>query len=509
DVYNIQGVMKAIGIPDYQIRLLYTVKYLAVSALGAAAGLALSFPLGTLLLKSASRNIILSERKMIPVHFVCAFLTAALIVLFCWFCTRKIRSFSPIDAIRSGETGERYTGKGLFGLNRSRLAPPLFLAVNDISGGLKRYASMLAIFTIGILLVTIPSNTINTLSSDRLVTLFNMAECDHVITREALLSFGGSNKEYLLSGLEDIKNTLAENGIEAEVFQELVFRMNVSRGDLSFSSLAFQSIGDVTTDRYVYIDGTPPQNSGEIALSYLTAENIGAKIGDDVRITVDGQTRTYLLTAINQSLNNNGEAVRFHPDAELDYSRCVGSFGIQIRYTGHPDKKELDHYLELLRSLYPDDDIRPAGEYINLMIGDVAGQFDSIRSLIFGIVLCINLLVTVLMVKSFITKEKGEIALLRAIGFSSVSLIAWQAMRIGLVLLLAAVLGALLSTPLTRLMIEPIFRMMGAYSISFEIRVFEVYIVCPLIIFIAATAAAALSACQLKKIPASEVSNIE
>ena len=43
---------------------------------------------------------------------------------------------------------------------------------------------MLVIFTLGILLIIIPINTINTLKSDKLLSWFSMAECDHVISVE-------------------------------------------------------------------------------------------------------------------------------------------------------------------------------------------------------------------------------------------------------------------------------------------------------------------------------------
>lgn len=44
------GVMKAVGIPDYKIRGLYIVKYLAISTAGSVIGLILSVPFGSLLI---------------------------------------------------------------------------------------------------------------------------------------------------------------------------------------------------------------------------------------------------------------------------------------------------------------------------------------------------------------------------------------------------------------------------------------------------------------------------
>ncbi|MDE7270361.1 MAG: ABC transporter permease, partial [Acetatifactor sp.] len=143
------------------------------------------------------------------------------------------------------------------------------------------------------------------------------------------------------------------------------------------------------------------------------------------------------------------------------------------------------------------------------MIGDVAAQLDSVKTLILSIVLGINILVAVLMVKSFITREKSAIALLKALGFQNNSLTLWQTLRIGIVLMVSVLTGAFLSTPLSSLIITPIFKMMGAYSIEYEIRAVEVYVMYPLIVLAATALAAFISAQGLRKISSSEISNNE
>lgn len=163
----------------------------------------------------------------------------------------------------------------------------------------------------------------------------------------------------------------------------------------------------------------------------------------------------------------------------------------------------------MLERLYPNAKVYTSGEYINYMIGDIASQLDSVKLLILSIVLGINMLVAVLMVKSFITKEKGEIALLKAIGFKNSSLILRQTMRIGIVLLVSVITGALVSVPLSSPIITPVFRMMGAYSIKYEIRPLEVYVIFPLIVLAATALAAFISAQGLRKIASSEISGNE
>ena len=101
------GVMKAIGICNPKIRGLYITKYFAVSMVGGITGFFLSIPFGELLLQKLSQNIILPGSSNYFINLACAFSVVVIVLLYCYFCTRKIKRFSPIDAIRNGENGER------------------------------------------------------------------------------------------------------------------------------------------------------------------------------------------------------------------------------------------------------------------------------------------------------------------------------------------------------------------------------------------------------------------
>ncbi|MBD5112248.1 MAG: ABC transporter permease [Ruminococcaceae bacterium] len=503
------GVMKAIGIKNFAIRGLYVVKYFAIAVIGTAVGLGLSFPFSRIMLNGVTQKIVISGEDNFLINIGAAILAGAAVVLFSYLCTRKIRKFSPIDAIRSGETGERFKKKGFLRLGKSRIPTVTFMALNDIFSGIKSYVSMIIIFILGTLLVIIPVNTINTLRSDKLITTFNMVESDHVISQELLFNPNEDNKAMVERKFSEVREMFSENGIEVDVFQEIMFLSNISKGEKRTNSVSFQGIGGVTADMYTYLEGTSPQNVHEVALTYIVADRIGAEIGDDVEIKVGEDTRTYTVTAIYQSMNNMGEGVRFHQNAELDYNYAAGCFGLQVNYKDNPDKAELAERKKLLEKLYPEANIYTPGEYIGYMIGNVAEQLDSMKVLILSIILGINALVALLMVKSFITKEKSEIALMKAIGFKNNPLTLIQTMRIGIVLLISVIVGALISSPLTPLIITPFFKMMGAYSITYDIRAVEVYVVYPLIMLGITALAAFVSAQGLRKISSSEISNNE
>lgn len=417
------GVMKAIGIKNFAIRGLYIAKYFAIAVVGTAVGLAASLPLSRLMISGVSQKIVISSGDNFPINIGAAILAGIIVVLFSYLCTRPIRRFSPINAIRSGETGERYKKKGVLRLGGSHLPTVVFMALNDIFSGIKSYLSMVLIFILGTLLVIIPTNTINTLRSDQLISMFNMVESDHIISQELMFNPNEDNKAMVEQRFSEIREMFAESDIDIDVFQEIMFSANVSIGEKRTNAISFQGMGGVTTDMYTYLEGTPPQNVHEVALTHLTAGQIGAEVGDDVEIKLGDDTRTYTVTAINQSMNNMGEGLRFHQDAELDYSYAVGGFGIQVNYKDDPDNAALAERKAMLEKLYPDATVYTPGEYIGYMIGNVADQLDGMKVLILIIILGINALVAVLMVKSFITKEKSEIALLKAIGFKNNALI--------------------------------------------------------------------------------------
>lgn len=503
------GVMKAIGIANRKIRGLYVVKYFAISAVGSGLGLLLSIPFGRMMLASLSQNIMMETDGNLMWNVLCAVAAASVVVWFAYTCTRKIKGFSPMDAIRGGENGERYRGKSVLSFRWSRMPAVLFLALNDILSGIRRYLALILIFMIGILLVIIPVNAMNTLQSDHLLTWFSMAPCDHVISKEQLFNENSGNRALIQDQLDKIRKQLSEHGIQAQVYEEVLFRMGISFEDQKESSLAFQGVGDITADRYVYLEGSAPRDDSEIGISHLIAKRLGAQIGDTVLIQYGAQQRPYLVTAIFQTMNNLGEGIRFSEKDELDYRLVFGSFGVQIRYTDDPDAAQLKHRKEQLAEWFADYEVYTAGEYVNVMIGDISGQLKGMKYLILMVVLCINMLVTVLMVKSFLTKEKGEIAMLKALGFKNISLAVWQTLRIGIVLFTASAIGTVLSAPLSQIAIGPVFQMMGAQSITFDIRPLEVYVLYPLIVFAVTMLSGMCAALQVRKIPASDASDIE
>lgn len=217
------GVMKAIGIGNFKIRGLYLVKYMGLSLIGAAIGLVLGFPFGKMLMSVSSPSIIIGNQSPVLVNILCAVLVIAVILLFCYGCTGRVKKLTPIDAIRNGQTGERFRKKSLMSLRKSRFPMSPFLALNDIVSSPRRYGIITLTFFLCLSLLLILSATVSTMNSNRLATAFGWADCDiyldNKILSDCMLEDG---HERLEKHLDEMEQALAENGIPAKCYQEMV-----------------------------------------------------------------------------------------------------------------------------------------------------------------------------------------------------------------------------------------------------------------------------------------------
>ncbi len=504
------GVMKAIGISNFKIRGLYLVKYAGLSAIGAVIGLALSFPFGEMLMSVSSQTIIIGNSNPIILNVLCAVLVVAVILLFCYGCTGRVRNMTPIDAIRNGQTGERFRKKSLMSLGKSKLPVTPFLALNDIISSPKRYSIITLTFVLCLSLIFMLSNTVATMNSDRLSTTFGCADCDIYMDSKMIMEcMLDDGHERLSKHLDSIEKKLAENDIQAKCFQEMLFSLPVSNGENERNISIYHGTG-TTMDMYDYTAGAMPQYTNEIAITRLSAERLKVDIGDTVTIkTIDGDKK-YIITAFFQSMNMQGDGIRLHSDEEINYVQAQGGMGTQLIFTDNPDSKEIERRIEEIQRIFPDyENIKTCADMTSDMLG-VTETLTAVKYLVTVLTIVLAALITVLMERSFIAKEQGEIALMKAVGTRNVKIYGYHTLRFLFVGIIAVIIAEIFAMPLTHLCIDPIFKMMGMeLAVDYITNPIELYLIFPLVIIITTTASAFLTSLYTKKIKSSDTANIE
>ncbi len=505
------GVMKAIGIGNRKIRGLYLVKYMGLSVLGAVIGLIFSFPFGEMLMSISSMTIILTNQKPVMINILCAMLVIAVILLFCYGCTGKVKKMTPIDAIRNGQTGERFRKKSLMSLEKSKLSSTTFLAVNDIVSAPRRYSIVTITFMLCMSLLLMLSNTVATMKSGSLITTFGMTEYDVSLSLEkqfmGYLTEGGEKQ--IEADLAEIEKTLEENGMSADVSTEIQFVLSVEHNGKKINPPIMKATG-TTADVYEYTEGKAPEYPNEIAITKISAEKIDAQIGDTVTIkTFDGD-KEFIITAYFQSMLSMGDGVRVHQDAELNYIDAQGGMGAMITFEDDPDYDEILRRVEKIEELLPEyGEVTTCKEIIAEMLG-VTETLNSIKSMVIILTIVLTTLITVLMERSFIAKEQGEIALLKAIGTRNSKIYRYHALRFGVIGLMAVIISEIVSLPLTKLCIDPVFRMMGLETgVKYTTNPIEMLVIIPLTVLATTTVSAYLTSLYTRKIKSSDTAGIE
>ena len=504
------GVMKAIGIPNLKIRGLYLVKYAVLAVVGAAIGLALSFPFSDLLIRVSSTSIIMTSLNPFFVNFCCALLVIGVILLFCFGCTGKVKKMSPIDAIRNGQTGERFRKKSLMSLGRSKLSATGFLAANDIVSSPKRYGIMILTFLLCLSMVLILSSTVCTMKSGVLNGAFGFAEYHVTLpgytNPDAYAIEGG--REIMKENHAKLEKALAEERIPAVCYQQTILTLPVTHGDMEHSPTVYQGTG-TTMDLYEYTAGTAPQRANEIAITRNTAAKLDAGIGDTVTITTLDGDQEYIITAYYQAMQSFGDGLLLHVDADVNYVQSVGITDVMVLFPDDPGKEEIQRRMDVIRELYPECEVKTCEEIVSDML-IVTDAMDAMKYLVAVLTILLTALVTVLMERSFIEKEKGEIALLKAIGTRNSKIYAYHTLRFTFVGIITVIVGEILAMPLTHLCLDPIFKMMGMeLGVNYVINPLEMYLIFPGIILATTAVSAFLTALYTRNIKSSDTANIE
>lgn len=502
------GVMKAIGLPDPQIRGLYLGKYLLLAIVGAFIGFFGSIPFSELLLNSVSQTMVLGNEDSLLINALCCILVVGIILAFCYSCTAKVKKFTPVDAIRSGTTGERFQKKGLLRLSKTPGKPTVFLALNDVLSQPRRFGAVILTLFLCLSLVLMLTTSVNTLKSSGLVPAFDMTRFHLACSAGYDFHLTPDGNRLMREELKESEALLKQGGIDCRCYAEVDLTLLLLYKGNKHTTFVSQGLG-TTTDQYTYFNGSAPSRTGEIALTEIVADALDADIGDTVIMQIGEENREFLVTGFYQSMMNMGNSARVHEDEPISYEYLTNSWNMQIEFPDDPSEAEIQSRGEKIKEILDVDKVETEAEFVDSMIG-MAQTLESVRLLMMAVSLVVTILITVLIGHSFIAKERSDIAILKAVGFRDGQIVSWQALRFVISCIIATILALVFHMPLMKLAIAPIFSAMGAsFGIEFEIIPMEVYCIYPALFLMITTVSAFLTAQHIRTVQTNECSNID
>ncbi|MBQ6230545.1 MAG: ABC transporter permease [Eubacterium sp.] len=501
DAFKEIGIMKAIGIKDKRIRRMYIVKYAILTIAGAIAGLIVSIFVSGMLVKSSMDVMVIKNGANSIIAMLLASVLMVLLIIFAAYrSTKKVKKMKPMDAIRNGADGQRFKKKGLIRLKKKRMKTTSFLALNDITVGWKKFLIPMLTSVVGAWLMIMPATTVNTLTSDKVAPLFGFQTAEYCIVDDKYQANAVYYKErnYIYEGMDKVKETLEENGYEVEnIFVETMHRIKIRKGDQKTTTVSVQGINTKAKD-YTYREGKAPKYPNEVAITEKTAGEIDAGLGDTIYIMNGDVEEEYVITAIYQSMNNMGQGIRFHEDADISMEYISSVFAFELDIKGDPSTKELSDILteEFGREI----EVTTFREYVQNMIGSIINNLQDYKILVILVVLLINTMVIILMQRTFIIREKSSIASLKSVGYSNRKLMFWQTKRMAMAVIIGTVIGMLTSGIFTDITSGQVFKFMGVVEVDYMIRPVEVYVIYPIVLVIVSILACFFVSRRVKRV---------
>lgn len=380
--------------------------------------------------------------------------------------------------------------------------------MNDMARQTRRYFILMAAFCLSFILITIPLNTLNTMQSKEMAGKFaiNPESAAYVADIEQQGESSIKTGRQLEKSMERVEDELADKGYKASLtgIPIYFFSYREKEGGTQSKIMTIQTVGG-NTDYMTYQDGEAPLLEDEIAFSKKLMKENGWEIGDRVETEMEGERRNLLITGTYSDYMQMGSSARLSPEVDLKDEPVFDCWNIMVDM--ETDWSQEETVRELEREL-PGYGWSTAQEFVD---GNVGGIQNSLQNLVIpmtGMLCGVIMLITLLMERLFVVREKGEIAMMKSIGFRNGSIKMWQVLRMAGVALVSMAAAVPLSLISNRWVLKPIFAIMGA-DVDIQVVPWQIYGVYPGILLAGIVTAAYLAAGKIKKIDIRELNNLE
>ncbi len=458
------GILKASGYKNIQILWSIVLQYGIMSAFGALLGIALSIILLPYLGEIEASTVgLICELTPNAVSMLSAFaISLGLVILVSVMSAKKVGKITPIIALRSGIQTHNFK-RNLFPLAKSN---------SDINAGiiLKSFAQNLKQnILISIIVIAVSFAAVFSLQ-----VYANMVEDTTAF-------------KYMMGmPLTDVWVTVNTQNPE-DTFDEIRQMSEVSRAAKLLQTIISFADRDAvglyvsddfsTINKKTIIKGRYPIHSNEIAISSIIAKSINKDIGDVIEFSMFGKTEEYLITGITEQMDVLGYIMDITESGmqrlDPEYKICGFTFDLN---------KDVNtaEFINKLEIKYAGMDI-----YITDIMLMLNNQLDSLSmgvkatvTAIIIVMVMVIILILYMLIKMKTLREKINIGILKALGFTSKQIIFQIAISFSFVICIGSIIGGILGGFYTNNIMSLLLGSVGINNTNFTTNpVYIIYLV--------------------------------
>lgn len=478
------GVLRASGYKESQLIGSFVMEMLLISLTGCVMGLCISALISRLLGELMASLMGLSWNQGFD------FVSAAIVMAVCipvtmvvaWRSSRKCIKISILDALRSGIAAHNFH-KNYFPLEKSRQPLSLNLGLKSVFYAKTKNLGILLIVMLLGLVCNIGFGMYQDFAADtdNLMKLVGMELGDAFYLGEDLESFGQE-----VESCPEVERVLFESS----------GNIKLRYGDKEETvACDFWDRPELLVNE-VILEGRVPEFDNEIMLSVVICEQLDIEVGDIVYVKGNGEEMDYILSGIDQKINNMGRKALMTTEGE---ERLNGDSMCTQLCVYKKEGVSGEELVELLNDTYPHREainaVKISGESLKpiiLVIKLLCAVFVAVTAFVVS-------LVVFLILKTKIIREKKNYGVYKALGFTTGQLLMQTVFSNLPVIFTGALLGSILCDFASKPVITLCLRTCGIYQYQPTVNgIFKIITV----VFIAVTAflAAVLTSMRIRKI---------
>ena len=458
--YTDLGILKAQGFDSGSLKLLFIGQYMFAEVIGAISGMVCSIPVIKYLPRVFESFVGTKIFGGVDYLLSSAILLGILIVsaAFILIVSQKVGSISPIKAVSGGRCEVYFDSRINVPVKGRALSAAL--AFRQFSSGIRRYLASIAIASLFVFFLMTMTGMTDAVNSESAQSAMG-ATAEDLAVNIYFNDYSAENTVYLKEQKSVIENVIREySEIEESYFYDGKYMLldgekilcRISENDTAFT---------VTK-------GRAPKYENEIVVGQAYAEDMGYKIGDKYEVSYRGETDEYVISGLVIGLIDAGHFFGMSGDgARILTANYIPRY---VAYKIANPEKTADICKELENVLSGDFTItnveaeeNSAGDLITIAAYAIKAVI-YIISIFFALVV-----VSTVCTKTFV-REKTDIGIYKALGFSSGNLRLQFAIRFLIVAIFGNIIGTVLSLTLSEKLLSMMLRSMGIVNFVIDYR---------------------------------------
>lgn len=438
------GILKSQGFTAWQIRAVFILQYSLALIIGTVIGIAVSIPLTIALGRMfiMITGILTHGEVSVLKCILIALAIAAVCALSVVVSTVRVAKISPVIALNGGNGDVYFSSR----LNVPIKKKPLmtFIALRQITSKLGSYAGTCAITAILVFFMMTVTLMSSGLSADAL-----FGNIDDI--RVQMILFDGFSND-------DMENLRAEAGAQ-----------------FNGAEVTYSNHCDVIADGVIYgitvtdsielqakmYDGRTPAYANEIAITEITSEELGKTIGDAIAVHTDYGTEDYLVTGLYQTTSELGRTFIMGFDAAEKLGIRPAAGCITMPNCADSD---ISAMLDMLSEKFGAKLIAERYE-ISVGYASTLSTMNTLLNIVVGSVFAVSsifaFVVVTMLCRRTLLREKRDIGIYKANGFSSNALRLQFSIRFLITAIIGSLAGIILSALFSQKLLSAVLRMVG------------------------------------------------